>query len=762
MPQEAVVVGQRIPRIDGLEKATGRAIYGVDVALPGMLFAKILRSPHAHARIVRIDTHRACALPGVRAVITGEDTPKIKYGFLKMRNPAYADQLPLQVEKVRFIGDEVAAVAAVDEETAEEALDLIEVAYEPLPGVFDPEAAMAAGAPLVHEERGTNVFDRACLEAGDVTAGFREADEIFEGRYSTTPASQVCLETQQSVCVWDASDRLTVYASTQMPFRLREDLASCLGLRETQVRVLRTAVGGGFGKRMEMHAADPICAILARKTGRPVKIVYARDEEFVGTRFRHPMRFGVKLGVKRDGRMTALDMRAVTDSGAYASMAPGVTRVAGGNAITLYRIPHVRFTADVVYTNNPPAGAFRGYGTPQGIFALEQLVDDAARRMNIDPVDLRLKNANRPNSRTVLGQRITSCGQMECIRRAAEVIGLPKKGGGGEGRGIGLAAGINVAGGTRSQRNSDGCGAIAKMEDDGTVLISTGGQEIGTGGSTMMAQIAAEEMGLPVSAVRVGNVDTDGMPWDVGAHAQRNTFVSGNAVRLASRDARQQLVARAADLLEARPEDIEIQQGRVFVRGAPRRSLAVAEVVRQAHYSRTSVIIVGKAWYDPPTELPDPRGHGNRTASLAYSAQAAEVDVDMRTGQVRVLRFVCVQDVGRAINPMDVEGQIEGGIAQGIGWALSEEIMWREGKILNANLLDYRVPTFLDFPRFEIELVETMDPEGPYGAKGAAEIAIVPTAAAIANAIADAIGVRIPDLPFTPERVLRAILEAQR
>lgn len=764
--ERSAEVGERVPRVDGQEKVTGLAVYGVDVKVPRMLFGKILRSPHPHAAIKLIDTSRAEALDGVRAVVTGKDGPGHTFGFLKVHADKFADMLPLAVDRVRYVGEEVAAVAAVDEDTAQLALELIDVEYEPLPGLFDPERAMDPDAPQVHQAIESNILDDVVMENGDLDAGFSEAEVVVEKSFWTSPASQVCLEPQQAVAQWDASGRLTIWSSIQMPFLLREHLAATLGLDESKVRVIRTAIGGGFGKRMEMHAADPIAALLARKAKSAVKIVYTREEEFLATRCRHPLILHTRVGAKRDGTLTALHMRVITDCGAYASQAPGITRVAGGNAMTLYRVPAVRFEAKIVYTNNPPGGAYRGYGNPQGTIALETTIDALALELGMDSVELRQRNLVRPNSLSNLEQQITTCGVRECLNAVAERLDWDGAQGvrrtrEGRIRSVGLACAVNVGGGARDLGNSDGCGALLKIEDDGAVMLITGGQEIGTGGSTLMAQVVSDQLGVPLSQIRVLNSDTDVMPWDIGCHAQRNAFVTGHAARLACEDARGQLLEGASELLEAAPHDLRAKDGRIFVQGAPGRSVSIGEAVRSVHYRSGGRAILGKGYYDPPTVPTDPRGKGNKSGSYSYACHGVEIEIDPDTGIVRVLRVVAAHDCGKAINPMDVEGQIEGGVAQALGWALTEELIWRNGRTLNADLLDYKVLTSVDVPEIEVVLVETADPEGPFGAKGVAEIAIVPTAAAVANALTRATGRAINQLPFSSERVLAALASSE-
>ncbi len=751
------IVGRGVPRLDGLDKVTGRAVYGVDVDLPGCLVGKILRSPVPHARIRAIDTTRARRVPGVRTVITGRDTPGIRYGFFKHLNPRWADKLPLEIHKVRFVGDEVAAVAAVDEEAALEALALIDVDYDELPPVFDPEAALAPGAPLVHEDVEGNVAAVVQRGAGDLERGWREADVIVERRYSTHAVAPCCLEPHQAVASVDPlSGAVTLWASTQMPFQLRAHLADVLGVPEGKVRIIKTVMGAGFGSRMEMHAADPIAALLSMRTRRPVKIVYTRAEEFQGTRFRHPFRFDIRVGLTRDGRITAMEARAMVDCGAYMSQAPGVTSVAGTNPFTLYRIPAFRFEGTIVYTTKPYGGAFRGYGNPQGTFAVESLLDEAARELGLDPIELRRRNLHEPGDVTPLGFRLTSCAQRQCLDAVVELLRpeAPRP----RGRGVGVAGAFGPGGGTRVHGDSDGCGAILKLEDDGALQVITGGQEIGQGGTTVIAQIAAETVGVPYETVRVENSDTNVMPWDLGTHGSRNTFVAGNAVAGAARKLRARLKALAAELLEASAEDVELADGRLWVRGHPARSVTVVEVAKAAHYRQGGELLIAEYFYDPPTEQPDTRGVGNKSAAYAFAFHGAEVEVDEETGEVRVLRIVAAHDIGRVINPRGAEGQVEGGIAQGLGFALFETMFADEGQTLLTNFHDYKIPAAPDVPPVvRTVFVESGDPQGPYGAKGVAEPAIIPVAPAIVNAIAAATGVRIRELPATPEKIVTAL-----
>ncbi len=760
--QTPKIVGSGVPRIDGMEKLTGRAVYGVDVQLPGMLVGKILRSPLAHARIRNINIAQARRVAGVRAVITGADTPGIKYGFFRAHNPRYADKLPLEIEKVRFAGDEVAAVAALDEDAALEALALIEVEYEELRAVFSPEEALQPEAPLVHEEIPGNVPAVIRRGGGDIEQGWRQADVVLERRYSTQAVAPCCLEPHQAAANFDpTSGVVTLWSSTQMPFQLRRELAEVLGISEGKVHIIKTVMGAGFGSRMEMHAPDPIAALLSLKTRRPVGIVYSRTEEFQATRFRHPMSFNCRIGLSRSGQITALEMKALVDSGAYLSQAPGETTVAGTNPVSIYKVPAFRFEGKVVYTNKPYGGAYRGYGNPQGTFAIEGLLDEAALELGLDRFELRRRNLHNPGEETVLGYRLESCAQRQCLEAVVQALRPREKR--VRGRGIGIAGAFNPGGGTRVHGNSDGCGAILKLEDDGTLQVLIGGQEIGQGGTTVIAQMAAEAVGVPYEAVRVESSDTNLIPWDLGTHGSRNTFVSGNAVVGAAGKLRARMFDVAMGLLgEDNPEQLEVAGGRVWIRGNTNKSVSVAQVAKAAHYRRDGTVLMAEHFYDPPTEEPDSSGHGNKSAAYSFGFHGAEVEVDEETGEVRVLRIIAAHDVGRVINPLGAQGQVEGGVAQGIGFALIENLFADCGQRLHSNMQDYKIPAAADVPnQVESIFIESHDPNGPFGAKGIAEPGVIPVAPAIANAIADATGVRIRDLPITPEIICDALRAAQ-
>jgi len=766
------LIGQRIPKQDAPLKVTGTATYGHDVRLPGMLHGSILYSAHPYARLQLIDTSRAEHLPGVKCVLTAADNPPGKFGYGK-------DNTPFKGEVVRSMRDEVAGVVAVDADTAREALELIRVEYEELTPIFTAEAALEDGAPLIHGDRESNIFQSFDYSHGSLTKGEDQSDAIVEASFQLPYVAHVCLETSVVVAQFEPGGRLTLWTPTQIPFLLQRDLSEALGIEGRQIRIIQPVIGGAFGRGLDIYPFEPIAALMARKAGRPVRLSFSRQEEFIAAPARQPAAVTVRAGARRDGRLTFRDVTAMLDVGAYVSWGAVTPLVMMETTASLYKVPHVRFHADCVYTSNPITGAVRGYGNPQSTFFVETMMDRLAEAIDMDPVEFRLLNSNEPNSVTPQGLVITSCGLKECLETVAAAADKADSkgdtnGASGRGvafasfpsarkesgtirRGIGFAATLNVGGGARIYR-SDGCGAIVKVDDFGHVTLITGSTEIGQGSETILAQIVGETLGVGIEDVAVENSDTDVKPWDVGVHASRTTFIAGNAAHLAALQARQQIFETAAVLLEASPDELIARDGLVAVKNDPDRSMPLDKVVRRRHFKEGGKVVIGEGWYDPPTQLVDKSTYkGNISAAYGFGAQMAEVEVDIETGAVRVTRLVCANDVGRAINPMAVEGQIEGGAQMGLGYALTEELVVRKGQVLNPNLLDYRIFTSADMPALETFIIETDDPGGPFGAKGVGEMGGTPTAAAIANAIYDAVGVRLTEVPMTPERVLAAL-----
>lgn len=757
---ELKFVGQRLVRVDAIEKATGKAMYLDDYAFPRMLCGRILRSPVPHARIRRIDTSKARRLAGVKAVITGDDLPDLRYG-------AYVKDTPvLTKDKVRFVGEPVAAVAALDEDVAAEALELIEVEYEELTPVFDPLGASEPGVPLIHENwkdyavvfeaiREGNLCSRTIFQDGDIEQGFRRSDEVFENTFVTRHVHQCHLEANGAIASVDASGRVTVWTTTQSVHLNQIRISEGLGIPMNKIRVIGTKVGGGFGAKIE-PTVQPVCVALAQRTFRPVKIVLTREEEFTSMRPRHGSVIHIKTGVTREGLILAREVNIIYDTGAYADDGPGIAAFGGLMSLGPYRVPNYRIDSRCVYTNKVPTGAFRGFGNPQCTFAFESQMDIIAKELGIDPLELRLKNACENGDRSVGGIVMRSVGVKECLKKAAEEAGWGKPR--AQNRGVGMACMQHISGVLSSS-------ATVRINDDGTATVSTGTIDIGQGSDTILIQIAAEELGIPADQIALITADTDATPYNWAMSASRTTYTVGNAVKAAAADAKQQLLELAANVLEANPADLYIEEGKVKVKGSPGKGIAVRELGAISNWAmggpivgKNSFMVSGHV-YDPAKVKGMPFG---TFAGFIFGAHVVEVEVDPETGNVRVVKGVAAHDVGRAVNPTTVEGQIEGGFAQGVGFALFEEMMFEKGSVINPNLLDYKIPTAMDLPKVRALIVEETEPTGPFGAKGVGEPGLVATAPAIANAICDATGVRLYELPMNPERLQRALSSSER
>ncbi|HEV8672633.1 MAG TPA: xanthine dehydrogenase family protein molybdopterin-binding subunit [Methylomirabilota bacterium] len=750
------VIGTRVPKLDAVEKVTGTVRYLPDLEVPGMVWGRILRTTVPHARIRRIDTRRAEALPGVLGIITGFDVEQYPFGYAK-------DHLALKRDVVRCIRDEVAAVAAETEEIAAEACRLIEVEYEELPAVFDPAHALRPEAPQIHPQFPGNLVNFSYkFQAGDVERAVREADVVVEGTYTLPYVTTACLGTMAAIAAWDPRGQLTMWSTTQIPFLYQRDLADALGITGDRIRVIQPPVGGNFGRGLDLYPIDIIAALLARHVQCPVKIVFDRDEEFLASPTREPCVFTLRTAARADGTLLARDARVIIDNGAYVSWGSTTPYVMMTTVAGFYRCPNIRFDTAIVYTNNVYSGSMRGYGNLESTFAIEAQMDDLAERLGLDRLEIRKRNANRPGDVTPQGLRITTCALDGCFdavaRDVARPIGRPPRP--GWKRGIGYAGMFHVGGGARVYR-SDGCGAIVKLDDFGKVSLITGASEIGQGSETVLAMIVAEELGIPFGRVSVVNDDTAVKPWDVGVHASRTTFIAGNAALLAARDVKRQLLTLAAQQLDEPLEELDCEDGVVFVRRAPSRQVAYEKVVRAGHFREGGQILMGQAFYDPPTQMLDKDFRGNVSVTYAFAAQAALVEVEEATGKIEVLRVASAHDVGRALNPIGCEGQIEGGIHMGLGYALTEELKLEQGRVLNPGFLDYKLLTAPDMPEILLTLIETVDEAGPFGAKGLGEAGTIPISAAVANAVKDAVGVRMTELPMTPERVYRALRPAR-
>lgn len=744
--EKFALIGKNHPNIDGKEKVTGVAKYVCDIQLAGMLHGKILRSPIPHGKILNIDTSEAERLNGVKAVITAKDTPRIKFSYFAH----LADKLPLEDEKVRYIGDEVSAVAAIDEDTAEEAISLIRVEYEELPAFLDPEEAMKPDAPRIHDQF-PNVVVEVHRKFGDVDKAFAQADHVFEDKFVTQAVAHCCMGTHGVIAYWDSTGKVTVWSPTQSLYYMQIELARALGIPLSKVRVIKPHVGGGFGSRLVLDMKDPIAAILSKKTGKPIRIINTREEEFTTNRIRYPMKIILKTGVKNNGKLIARQAHLIVDNGAYNNKGPAVVATAAEYMSVLYKIPNTKYDGYLVYTNNNYGGACRGFGNPQITFAIESQMDIIAEKLNIDPRDLRLINTNMPGDVTVNGSKITSCGLKECIEIAAEKAGWDRIKSPVEDRGIGMAAMVHSGGGHKNYR-INAADAFIKLNEDGSLNLLSSSSDVGQGSRTTMAIIAAEVIGVNMNDISVAEADTDVTPMDLGAFASRQTFVTGNAVKKAAEEVKKQLFELAAEKLEVHRDDLISKNGKIVVKGSQDKGIKISELAKLKPIS-------GRGYFDDPVSvIPDAVTHyGNALPTYAFACQAVEVEVDKETGKVIIKKVFAAQDIGRAINPIAVEGQIEGAVSQGIGFGLLENMIRENGRIQNPHFLDYRIFTAPDMPSIEVIPVETIDPDGPFGAKGIGEASLIPLAPAIANAIYNATGIRIKDLPITPEKILSAI-----
>lgn len=743
------IIGRSIPRIDGPSKATGEAVFTADIRLPGMLVGKILHSPYPHARILNVDADKAKRVPGVRAVVSGRDTLGVKVGQLGADEPAMA------VEKVRYVGEAVAAVAATDEDAAEEALELLKVDYEPLPAVFDAETAMKSGAPVLHDETPGNVSIRIKRQWGDIEEGFAQSDLVMEDTFITQPVVHCSLEPHAAVAEY-AGGKLTLWSTTQGPFYIRKDLAQALGFLEGDIRVIKMHVGGGFGGKRELTATDFAAALLSRHSGRPVRALFDREEEFYATRQRHPMKIKLKIGMTRDGRLLAKDCLAILDGGAYKSRGVGVVMAAADTLVNLLRAPHVQYLGVRAYTNNPVSGAFRGFGILQIRYAEECLLDMMVAELGLDPAEVRLKNAVQVGETLPNGVTVNSCGLSDSIRKATASAGytehrdnkIPNTG-------MGMACEDYVSS-FRLFPEPDTSAAKIEVQQDGSVKLFTGSSDIGQGSDTTLAQIAAEVLGVSMEKVKVMSADTQVTPLDLGTYASRLTYIAGNAVKMATEQARDQVAEFLAEQWDCPPSQLLFRQDEIRLLETDQK-ITLAEAVSMLLYEKRKHV-QAIAEYDAGTVRPDfMTGYGQGTLAYSYGTQVAQVKVEPETGMVKVLNVASAEDCGRAINPMSLEGQAEGSIACGTGMTLLEERLLDRGITLNPSLLEYKIPTILEAPRVVSEVVETIDPNGPFGAKGVSEGYQVPTAPAITNAITDAIGVRIKQLPLSPEKIWKTM-----
>jgi 4-hydroxybenzoyl-CoA reductase subunit alpha len=753
------VIGKPIPQIHSKAAVTGKINYVQDVALPQMLYGKILRSPHAHAKILNIDISGARGLLGVKAIITAKDIPMVKYGPKE-----YHDEVALAIDKVRFVGDEVAAVAAIDEDTAEEALELIDVTYEELPAVVDPEEAMKPESPRVHDFIENNVVYTVTHVFGDVEKGFKESHYIREDRFETPMISPAFLGTRATVGDFNpATGHLTLYTDCTQAFVGLEITANILGIPVNQLRVLRLYSGGGFGGKSQLYAKVSLCAgLLSMRAGRPVKIVLSREEEFATSRGRDHLITYFKSGVKKDGTLVAMQCKHIANTGAYVDIGPATTRQNVGIFDLLLRCPNVRFDGQVVYTNTMPSGTVRGLTNPPLGFGQHSHMDMIARDLGMDVVDFYLKNARQKGDITPSKYKVDSCGLSECIQEVVKASGWKEKRGKlPKNRGIGFAVSGHTCGYRLGGGRPDISSTLVMVDLLGKVRVLSGRAEAGMGSSTMVVMCVAEELGLPVEEISINEVvDTNIVPYECGNYGSRGMVQQGNAAIAAARDLRRQLFELLAEKWGVRVNELEAKNSRIYVKKDSNKGMSFKEAVRAYREAGKVLPLIGRGHYEPPTEEMDVlTGEGNLSIAYGFGAQIIEVEVDPETGKVKVLSAVAANDCGKVVNPLVLDGQSQGGIVMGIGMGLLEGIQYDErGDLLTDSFLDYRIPTVYESPKNMKHIwVETIDPHCPYGAKGITETVSMPPAPAIANAIYDAIGVRINDLPMTPEKILDAL-----
>lgn len=756
--EEYSVIGKRIPRIDGRVKVTGEARYAADYEFPGMLWCKVLRSPHAHARILNIDTTRAERVRGVKAICTGKDFGGWKWGFM----PNTRDETPLAIDKARYLAEGVAGIAAIDEETAEEAAELIKVEYEELPGVFDPEKSMKEGAPQIHAHAKNNISVEHHMDFGDVEKGFAQADLVHEDRFQTGRVTHGYLEPPAAVALFDSSG-ITIWAAKESPYFIYRHLAACFRLPLSKVRVIQPFIGGGFGGTKNDSLAGDFCTVmLSKMTGKTVKYVYTMEEELMTSRRRHNMIVFNKMGMKKDGTITAMQSRVIADGGAYTAIGPLTMYLTGTISTLPYKLPNFKHDVYRVFTNNPVSAAMRGHGVTHTRFAAELQMEMMAEKLGIDPVAVRLKNAITAPHETINKVTVRSCGLKEGIKTLADTPNWKEKdrrrGMGAVAHGVGIS-GTGMVTGAR-QRGHQSCGAVLRLCEDGSLNYLTGATDCGQGSDTVLVQIIAEELGVRMEDIDIKRVDTALTPCDAGSYGSRVTVLAGEAAQKAAWDIKKQLAGIAAGEWGAKPEDIVFKKGQVYVKGSPERSMPFQKLAQIACYSGAGAVIVGKGYSEYGIEPLDfDRGEGNSGTAYSFTSHLSEVDVDLETGFVRCTDMIIADDCGRPLNPINVEAQNEGAAVQGLGQTLYEEFKMDRGKTLNPNLVDYKMPLSMDSPRIKVIDILTDEPTGPYGAKEVSNGAIISAPPSVVSAIHDATGIWFKEQPVTPEKIVKALRE---
>ena len=757
-------VGKSIPKIDALEKALGRAQYIADLARPNMLHGAMVQSPYAHARIISYDTSAAARLPGVRCVLTGDD-----FGDGKM-GPFIKDESAIAKGKVLYTGEPVACVAAEDEATARAAALLVEVEYEELTPVLSPEQALQPGAPILHDGLADyfKVFEAICegnlmsyseIAEGDVDAAWDDCDLIVENNYQTQAQNHLSLEPCGALAEIEPDGHINLWSANQSVFRVQANVCETLGLPMSRLRSMTPKVGAGFGNKMEAHI-QPLCVAMAMKTGRPVKMILSREEDFETVRARHPYKIRCKTGVKNDGTFVAREVEVLMDGGAYADDSPGVLCYSLLMSLGPYEFPSAKVSGRAAYTNHLRFAAFRGFGNPQVTLAGETQIDEIADKLGIDPIELRLKNAKRDGDKWFGGQKVLSNGLLECLEKVRISSDWDSRRKLDYGKGVGIAIAAHISGLLAT-------GAIVRMLEDGTFVLNTGATDIGQGSDTVLTQMCAETLKVPVDRIRVATPDTDGSPYNWGTTASRVTYTTGRAVVGASEEVARQIKEYAAIILESEVENVELRDGGMAgIKGA-NKEVSFFEVAAMTHWGTGGPIVGSHTLvFDQPTI--DPKRAAAKgipftnIGVFTFAATVAEMDIDRTTGKARATEVWYAVDVGTAINPGLVEGQVDGGFAQGLGYTLVEEMVWDDGRLANPTLMDYKVPGAAEIPyQIHTDIVEYPEPDGPFGAKGVGEITLVTVPAAGANALTNAAGIRLRNLPFSPERVLNLLLEKE-
>lgn len=762
--QKQTLIGKPITKMDAPNKVTGKVRYINELEVHGMLHGKILRTDRVHAKILSIDTSAAEALLGVHAVITWKDTPCIEMGHGK-------DNLPLKKDRVRCTRDEIAAVAADTEEIAEQALQLIKVEYEDLPAIFDPEDSLKEGAPVIHDKHPKNTPFIWNYDNGDIEIGEAESDFIVEDTFHLHFMTHCCMGVSGVLAEFDAEGKLKVHSQTQVPYLYKKDIAKIIDIPAEHVHVIQPVLGGGFGSKLDIYPFEPICIFLARKAKRPVRLIFDREEEFIASPTRQPALMKLRSGVKKDGTLTFREVNTLLDNGGYTSWGATTPFVMMQTFSSLYRVPHCKYQTKVVYTNNVFSGSFRGYGNLQATFALESQMDRLAVKCGLNPLEIRKKNAQHPGEITPQGLNYSTCGFQECIdvstnesrflEKYQQNLTAQQDKRSHIKKGIGMASLLHVGGGAKIY-GTDGCGTILKFDDFCNVTIITGSSEIGQGSETVLSQFVGDILGLPVSKMKVVNNDTDVCPWDVGVHASRTTFVAGNSAIRAANKAKTKILTAAAEQYDVKLEELDLRGEHIVMDSDGEVVINLGKFIRALHFSTKFDLIMTTDYYEPPSVSQDKGFKGNVSASYAFGTQVIEIEVDTDTGVITVDKVTAAHDVGKVINPLGIEGQLEGGIVMGVGYAMTEQLLLKEGKVQNPNFRDYKLITAPEIPEMDMHFIETNDPEGPCGAKGMGEAPAIPTAAAIGNALFNATGVHFRDLPLTPEKVLQRLKQHQQ